>query len=69
MEHGGFAHDDVNVMLLVSNPFLRPSIVSSPVETVQVAPTILQVLGLNPNALDGVRIEGTQALPDLQFRW
>ena len=69
MEHGGFAHDDVNVMLLVSNPFVRPSIVSSPVETVQVAPTILKVLGLNPNALDGVRIEGTQALPDLQFRW
>jgi arylsulfatase A-like enzyme len=67
MEHGGFAHDDVNVMLLVSNPSLTPRIVSSPVETVQVAPTILRALGLDPNALDGVRIEGTGVLPDLKF--
>ena len=69
MEHGGFSHDDTNVMLLLSNPSLRPRIVTSPVETVQVAPTILKALGFNPDALDGVRIEGTQALPDLQFRW
>ena len=67
MEHGGFAHDDINVMLLVSNPSLQPKVVTSPVETVQVAPTILKALGLNPNALDGVRIEGTGVLPDLKF--
>ena len=67
MEHGGFAHDDVNVMLLISDPALTPRVISSPVETVQVAPTILKVLGLNPNALDGVRIQCTQALPDLHF--
>jgi arylsulfatase A-like enzyme len=54
-------------MLLVSNPSLTPRIVSSPVETVQVAPTILRALGLDPNALDGVRIEGTGVLPDLKF--
>jgi hypothetical protein len=29
----------------------------------QIAPTILRALGLNPNALRGVQLEGTQALP------
>ena len=65
MEHGGFAHDDTNVMLLVSNPALRPKTVFSEVGTLQVAPTILSALGLDPRSLDGVRIEGTGALPDL----
>ncbi len=65
-EHGGFAHDDTNVMMLVSNPSLSPAIVTSPVETMQVAPTILQSLGLNPNDLQAVQIEGAQALPGFQ---
>src|SRR5215467_4581911 len=64
-EHGGFAHDDTNVMLLVSNPSLAGRTVNSFVETAQVAPTILQLLGLNPNALDAVRQEGTPVLPAL----
>jgi hypothetical protein len=67
MEHGGFAHDDVNVMLLVSNPDLYTRTIYSEVGTLQVAPTILKALGLNPAALDGVRLEGTQELPDLPF--
>lgn len=64
-EHGGFAHDDTNVMLLVSNPGIRARKVTSFVETAQVAPTILQLLGLDPAALDAVRMEGTPALPGL----
>ena len=64
-EHGGFAWDDTNVMLLVSNPHMEARTVDSFVETAQVAPTILQLLGLNPNALDAVRIEGTPVLPSL----
>jgi hypothetical protein len=64
-EHGGFAWDDTNVMLLVSNPHLRAATVTSFVETSQVAPTILEVLGLNPLALDAVRIEGTPVLPGM----
>jgi hypothetical protein len=71
-EHGGFAHDDTNVMLLVSHPSYRARTVYSEVGTLQVAPTILKALGLNPNALDGVRLEGTSVLPsvDLDFsRW
>jgi len=66
-EHGGFAHDDTNAMLLVSNPGLEARHVDSFVETTQVAPTILKILGLDPNALDAVRIEGTPVLPGLDF--
>lgn len=62
-EHGGFAHDDTNVILLLSNPHFRAKTVKAEVGTAQVAPTILQALGLNPRALDAVRIEGTGILP------
>ena len=64
-EHGGFAFDDTNVMLLVANANLQPRTVTSWVETMQVAPTILQLLGLNPNSLDAVQLEGTSVLPGL----
>jgi arylsulfatase A-like enzyme len=64
-EHGGYGWDDTNVMLLVSNPNLEARTIHSFVETAQVAPTILKILGLDPNALDAVRLEGTPALPSL----
>ncbi len=67
-EHGGFSHDDTNVMLLLSNPGLRPVTVTTQVETAQVAPTVLQALGLDPSALQAVRIEGTQVLPGVFSR-
>jgi hypothetical protein len=63
-EHGGFSHDDTNVMLLLSHPGFAPHTVRAGVGTVQVAPTILRALGLNPSALDAVRIEGTRELPE-----
>jgi predicted AlkP superfamily pyrophosphatase or phosphodiesterase len=66
-EHGGFSRDDTNVMILVSNPSLHAKTVTTTVGTVQIAPTILKALGLNPSALDGVRIEGTESLPGLPF--
>jgi arylsulfatase A-like enzyme len=66
-EHGGFAHDDTSVMLLVSNPHLHRRTVTSFVETSQIAPTILELLGLDPNSLDAVRAEGTPVLPGLNF--
>jgi hypothetical protein len=62
-EHGGFAHDDTNVLMLVSNPSIKPTSVTIPVTTMQVAPTILKALGLNPNALQSVQQEGTEVLP------
>ena len=67
-EHGGFAHDDTNVMLLVSNPAFAARTVTSFVETTQVAPTILQALGLDPNHLDAVQKEGTPVLPGLSLK-
>ncbi|MBV9762390.1 MAG: alkaline phosphatase family protein [Acidobacteriaceae bacterium] len=66
-EHGGFAHDDTNVMLLVSHPSFTAKIVTAEVQTAQVAPTILRALGLDPDALRGVREEGTPVLPALQL--
>ena len=66
-EHGGFSHDDTNVILLVSYPTFSPKLIMSPVTTAQVAPTILQALGLDPTFLDAVRWEGTPVLPDLNF--
>jgi hypothetical protein len=64
-EHGGFAHDDINVIMLVSNPSLSAATITTPVDTMQVAPTILQALGFNPTSLQSVALEGTQVLPGL----
>jgi hypothetical protein len=66
-EHGGFAKDDTNVIMLVSNPSFKSKTVTSPVETAQVAPTILTALGLDPNDLQAVKTEHTQTLPGLPF--
>jgi Type I phosphodiesterase / nucleotide pyrophosphatase len=67
-EHGGFGHDDTNVMLLLSHPDFWAKTVTGPVETTQVAPTILKALGLDPRKLDSVRQEGTQVLPGAGLR-
>jgi hypothetical protein len=66
-EHGGFSHDDTNVIMLLSNPSFQTSTVNSPVETLQVAPTVLRALGLDPGQLQSVQIEGTPVLPATQF--
>jgi hypothetical protein len=39
------------------------ALVNTPVETTQIAPTILRLLGLDPNALRAVQIEHTRPLP------
>ena len=67
-EHGGFAHDDTNVILLLSHPSFKPKTVRAEVGTAQVAPTILSALGINPRALDAVRAEGTSVLPAVQLK-
>ena len=66
-EHGGFNHDDTNVMLLLSNSGIVARTGQSPVATAQVAPTILRALGINPNYLDAVRREGVPVLPVTQL--
>jgi hypothetical protein len=64
-EHGGANPQDRDVPLLVSgDPVERHHEVDSgPVETTQIAPTILRLLGLDPDALQAVQIEHTRALP------
>jgi hypothetical protein len=67
-EHGGFSHDDTNVIMLLSNPGFRPHAVYSDVSTTQVAPTVLKALGLNPRSLLAVQLEGTSVLPDIDLQ-
>lgn len=68
-EHGGLSPDEQHVALLVSGGVMANSqssngaTVSTNVYTKQVAPTILQILGLEPSALIAVRKQNTQVLP------
>jgi hypothetical protein len=50
-EHGGFADTDTNVALVLSIPNFTQQETKSPVQTTQIAPTILNAIGLNSNAL------------------
>ena len=73
-EHGGDNPADRNVPIVISGAFgpgeasdgdvgQGGHVSTTPVETTQIAPTILKVLGLDPNALQSVTIEHTQPLP------
>jgi hypothetical protein len=66
-EHGGADPDDRDVPILV----YAPRVVSAGefgqrLETTSIAPTVLKLLGLDPRALEAVRIQGTQALPGVR---
>jgi hypothetical protein len=65
-EHGGMNTGDTHVLMVVNGPDIKAQVNSHPVETTQVAPTILSVLGLNPAALTAVQKEGTQVLPGIE---
>jgi Type I phosphodiesterase / nucleotide pyrophosphatase len=65
-EHGGAAPADRDVALVVSGAGVPHHAVSDEaVQTTQIAASILDLLGLNPLALEAVRIEHTQVLPKL----
>jgi len=65
-EHGGDNPADRDVPILVYGPgTAHPGTSSQPVETTQVAPTIVQLLGLDPSSLQAVQQEGTQVLPGI----
>jgi hypothetical protein len=62
-EHGGDHLEDRNVPILVTwRGAPGGTAVTAPVETTQIAPSILVLLGLDPDELEAVRIEGTQPL-------
>lgn len=67
-EHGGMNVGDRHVLMLINGPGLKARTVTNAVETTQVAPTILSVLGLNPRGLRAVRVEGTRVLPGIAAR-
>ena len=64
-EHGGQNEDDLHVALLVSNPNFSPRTLGTPVQTKQIAPSILRALGIASTALEAVQIEKTRVLPGL----
>jgi hypothetical protein len=51
--------------MLVAHPRFTAHTVSDSATTMQVAPTIVRALGLDPAALDAVRAEGTSVLPEV----
>ena len=67
-EHGGDAPADLDVPLIVSGAgvgITHHAVNSSQVLTTQIAPTILALLNLQPDALQAVRIDHTGVLPGL----
>jgi arylsulfatase A-like enzyme len=65
-EHGGDNPADRDVALLVYAPgTVEHGLDGQYVETTQVAPTILALLGVDPNALQAVQIEHTSLLPEV----
>ena len=67
-EHGGGAPGDTGVALLVAGGRIARGEVCESVMTTQVAPTILEALGLPGHRLEAVRKEKTQVLPGLDLR-
>jgi hypothetical protein len=66
-EHGGANADDRDVPILVYAPrSVAPGVSYARVETTSIAPTILRLLGLDPDALQAVRLQGTPVLPDVR---
>jgi hypothetical protein len=65
-EHGGMNTGDRHVLMVVNGPRVPVRVEYTPVETTQVAPRILALLGLNPHELTAVQIEGTQVVPGLR---
>jgi hypothetical protein len=64
-EHGGMNTGDQHVLMVVNGPGIPAQVESRSVETTQVAPTILTLLGLDPTKLTAVKVEGTRNLPGL----
>ncbi len=65
-EHGGNAPADRHVPLLVWGAGIGRGSSAERVETTQIAPTILALLGLPSDELEAVRREGTEVLPELR---
>jgi hypothetical protein len=67
-EHGGDARQDRHVPIIVWGGGIEHEWIDQKVETTQIAPTVLELLGLPPDALQAVQSEGTEVLPELERR-
>jgi Type I phosphodiesterase / nucleotide pyrophosphatase len=68
-QHGGGDFQDVSIPILVVLPGQQHGTTNGThVSILQIAPTILALLGLNPRELQAVQIEHTQVLPGLSIR-
>ncbi|MVU83447.1 sulfatase-like hydrolase/transferase [Nocardia sp. ET3-3] len=65
-EHGGANPADRDVPLLVFGPGAHKKVHTQEVQTTQIAPTILKLLGENPEKLDAAKAHGVKVLPDLR---
>jgi hypothetical protein len=63
VEHGGFTPENTHVPLILAGPGVAAGTIHTPVDLRQVAPTILEALGLKPHDLIAVRREHTHRLP------
>jgi len=61
-EHGGISADDRNIACFLSSPKLSKKVVTTRVDTKQIAPVIMKAFGLDPSKLQGVVAEGTKPL-------
>jgi hypothetical protein len=64
-EHGGMNAGDRHVLMIVDGPGVTKGTYTGVATTTQVAPTILQLLGLDPASLTAVQVEGTSVLPGI----
>jgi arylsulfatase A-like enzyme len=62
-DHGGFHDYDVELPILLFLPGVPQTRIDAPVDTRQVAATVLLSIGLNPGLLAGATAEGTHVLP------
>jgi hypothetical protein len=63
VEHGGFSAENTHVPLIIAGPHVNAGTVTRPVDLRQLAPTILEAVGLKAKDLQAVRKEHTKALP------
>src|SRR5205823_5103765 len=64
-DHGSFNEDDLHVALLVSSSRLPQMTIDEPVETRQIACTILRALGMTCDALTSQQTDPTMCLPPM----
>lgn len=64
-EHGGFSEYELHVPITIVHNTVKHGTVQAPVTSTQLAPTMLNMLNIDPRNLKGVVIEGTAVLPQI----